>query len=106
MSFLEGATHHVPAPCPWCGEPNDRALSTGEDDRPPRAGDVGLCMSCIMPMIYQEVGKPRVPTDSEWMTINENDNITQLRREVFMSRASLEGSRHEHKGTTVMRGDE
>jgi hypothetical protein len=77
-------------PCPWCNEKNDASMwmgdvKEGEPKVEPKPGDVGICASCAMPMIYQEYGKPRPPVESEWMALNADDNITRIRRAVFMS---------------------
>lgn len=101
MSFLEDRTTRRPLPCPYCGERNDAALSLHAEPREPHAGDVGVCMSCTMPHIMQEVGPPRTPTDSEWMRLNEDDDLTKIRREIFMSRASIGEVDYVDKGTTV-----
>jgi len=73
--------------CPWCKEANDASMYIGEQEGKvePKPGDVGICASCAMPMIYQEFGTPRPPTESEWMALNADDNITRIRRAVFMS---------------------
>jgi len=62
--------------CPWCDEPNDAAA--------PQAGDVSLCATCAKPSIYQEHGKPRRPTESEWAAINADEGITAARKAIFM----------------------
>jgi hypothetical protein len=101
MSFLEDRTTRRPLPCPYCGENNDAALSMHNEPRPPVAGDTGICMSCTMPHIFQEVGPPRCPTESEWIRLNDDPDITKIRREIFMSHASLGNVKYVDKGTTV-----
>jgi hypothetical protein len=36
-------------------------------------------------MVYQEHGKPRRPTESEWKGLNASREITQARKAIFMS---------------------
>jgi hypothetical protein len=72
-------------PCPWCGEKNDAAISTREPGAVPRPGDVALCMTCAKPSVYQEHGKPRRPTESEWAVLNADPHITKIRKGIFMS---------------------
>jgi hypothetical protein len=74
-------------PCPWCKEQNDASMYVGPNEGKvePKAGDVGVCASCAMPMIYQEFGTPRPPTESEWIMLNADDNITRIRKAAFMA---------------------
>lgn len=74
--------------CPWCDEPNDAAAYVGSDpdkNRAPRPGDIGICASCAKPMVYQEVGKPRRPTEGEWKNLNSDPDVTAARKAIFMS---------------------
>ena len=72
-------------PCPWCGEKHDCSLSLNEDQKAtPGPGDVLVCQACACPAIVQEVGKPRRPTESEWKTLNADQNMTELRKSIFM----------------------
>lgn len=88
--------------CPWCHTDNDAAIHTGETPRSPEPGDIGICYSCAMPMVYQEYGKPRSPSESEWATLNADDNITKVRRDVFINHAKMDEVRHIQRGTTVV----
>lgn len=72
-------------PCPWCNEKNDTAAYLGVEARRPEPGDTGLCSTCAKPMIYQEHGKPRRPTESEWKKLNTDEGITAARKAIFMS---------------------
>lgn len=71
-------------PCPWCDEPNDAAALLKGVHAAPRPGDVALCASCAKPSIYQEHGKPRRPTETEWKKINADESITRARKAIFM----------------------
>lgn len=87
MSFLEDRVTRGDYPCPWCDELNDAAIHL-RDDVPPRApvaGDIGMCASCARPMVYQEHGKPRRPTESEWRELNASTAITATRKAIFMA---------------------
>ena len=92
--------------CPWCETNNDAAIYTGEEARSPHPGDVGICATCAMPMVYQEFGKPRVPTEGEWGTLNDDDNITKVRRDVFMQNARMDRVTHIQRGTIVAGDDD
>ena len=72
-------------PCPWCDEQNDAAIHLSDSSRSPSAGDIGLCASCARPMVYQEHGKPRRPTETEWKVLNADRNMTAARKAIFMS---------------------
>ena len=71
-------------PCPWCGEQNDAAIGP-EPGNSPKPGDVTVCMRCARPSIYQEVGSPRKPTETEWKSFNDDEDMTALRKSIFMS---------------------
>ena len=34
--------------------------------------------------MYQQHGKPRKPTEAEWKKLNDDPDITRLRRAIFM----------------------
>lgn len=89
--FEDRITRNDNQTCPWCHAENDASLSMRPDgeDHTPKTGDVGICAQCVMPLIYQEVGPPRVPTEGEWANINDDDNITKIRRELFMANAKI-----------------
>lgn len=74
-------------PCPWCDENNDAAIHLRDDEPPrsPQAGDIGMCATCARPMVYQEVGKPRRPTETEWKELNSSPTITATRKAIFMA---------------------
>lgn len=85
MSDLFGdRVTHGDYPCPWCDERNDAAICLTEKASP-SAGDIGVCASCARPMVYQEHGKPRRPTESEWKGLNASTSITATRKAIFMS---------------------
>lgn len=71
--------------CPWCDEPNDAATHIGKEQVAPKTGDFGLCATCAKPMVYQEVGRPRRPTETEWKQLNADPDITAARKAIFMS---------------------
>jgi hypothetical protein len=71
--------------CPWCDERNDSAIYLGDEGRSPKLGDIGLCAACARPMVHQEHGKPRRPTETEWKELNANRAITDARKAIFMS---------------------
>jgi hypothetical protein len=105
MSLFDDRNTHGNYECPWCHENNDGAFSLHDEPRTPQPGDTAICVACIMPMIFQEVGKPRVPTESEWVKINDDNTVTQVRKELFMAKATIGQVAHHHKGTTVLDDD-
>ena len=70
--------------CPWCDSPNNRATNIGPDEVLPGAGDFGLCAECSRPSMYQQHSKPRKPTEAEWKKLNDDPDITRVRRAIFM----------------------
>lgn len=87
MSLFDGFTSkHIGMTCPWCGAPNDQALDlSGEKNREFKPGDPGICFECAHPVMYQEAGPPRKPTEAEWATLNADPKITQIRKLCFMA---------------------
>lgn len=71
--------------CPWCDEPNDAATPLYVEHATPQPGDISLCASCARPSVYQEHGKPRRPTESEWAQLNADATITAARKAIFMN---------------------
>lgn len=57
------------SPCPYCGYVTDRSsnLSHPDDEqpRPPRPGDVGLCLSCGGVAVFDDDMRLREPTPVE-----------------------------------------
>jgi hypothetical protein len=51
--------------CPKCGYAMDAHTGTAGNKEPPRPGDIGVCVGCMSPFIFDENLKLREPTDAE-----------------------------------------
>lgn len=82
----------VAVPCCWC---DDTVYPTRlDDDAPeiPPPGSFVVCTSCAMPMVWSASGNPRRPLEHEWAQLNRRQDVTELRKAVFMESA------HIHRG--------
>lgn len=104
-NWMEDRTTRGEFPCPWCDEANDAAIALSDAKATPKAGDIALCFNCARPAVYQEIGKPRKPTEAEWAVLNADPAITQSRKTIFMNNRG--NVRYDHMGLATMQdGDE
>lgn len=76
-------------PCAWC---NDECVPTRLDDTAPEIPPPGafvICTSCAMPMVWSAIGNPRRPLEHEWAQLNRRDDVTELRKAVYMESAHI-----------------
>lgn len=86
--------------CPWCGDKNDSTIDLAAEPRVFKDGDVGICFGCSRPSIYQTIGLPRKPTEAEWAKVNQDPDITKVRKACFM--ANHGNVRYDDLGTEVI----
>jgi hypothetical protein len=70
-------TRLEPSPCPYCGKMNDAASAPGE--QAPRPGDLGVCLTCASPLIYDDNLRTRALTEDDWRELTE-ENKEELRQ--------------------------
>jgi hypothetical protein len=92
----EAAIAKVAVPCSWC---NDEVYPTKLDDETPDIpppGSFVICTSCAMPMVWSASGNPRRPLSHEWSQLNRRDDVTELRKAIFMASAHVSRGVHFH----------
>jgi hypothetical protein len=59
-------THLMPVtPCPYCNAPNNAATDPDGEDRPPRPGDVTICISCGEFLLFDADLRTVKPSEDE-----------------------------------------
>jgi hypothetical protein len=68
-----------PIPCPFCGYMNDEQTNLHDPataNKPPKAGDFGVCANCRCVSVFTADGLQRRPTESELALVASDPRLT------------------------------
>lgn len=64
--------------CPHCGARQDAATEATAALRPPRPGDVSICIRCAGVSVFEVAGERRLPSDDEAATFAADDDLQRM----------------------------
>lgn len=95
------AEHELRAVCPWCHGELTRSSSANElDPKPPRPGDLTLCMTCGEWGAFSDDLGLRKLSDDEMIEVAQDENCRKIRLAWVMTRADFLIGRLKARGVT------